>query len=223
MLRQPRRAAERVAGEDAAGDADDVAEHELLPGDPEMRIDLARRRTFVEARRDRGRLADVDLPDQAPRGPLPENAAVRCRAAASRTIAATLSARSHAGLALAGVGARGRRLRHRSWSAVAQWIRPHSICELNTVHTARRRLRSRDSGTARNVAGPRQVDRDIGQQPRRPLAQHDDVVGEQHRFGDVMGDEHDGGAGFDRQALQIALASPYGSARRARRTARPSG
>src|ERR1700722_19381140 len=49
------------------------------------------------------------------------------------------------------------------------------------------RLETWISERFKNIAGPRQFDRDIGQNPRRALAQDHNTVSQQHRFGDVVG------------------------------------
>ena len=55
-----------------------------------------------------------------------------------------------------------------------------------------------------------------------PRRHHDDAVGEVHRLGDRVGDEHDRGARLARRCAAARPACARGSSRRARRTARPS-
>jgi hypothetical protein len=57
----------------------------------------------------------------------------------------------------------------------------------------------------KDVARSRQTDRDVGEQLRRSLTHDRDIVGEQHGFGNIMGNEQDGRAGVALQHLQVVL------------------
>ena len=74
-------------------------------------------------------------------------------------------------------------------------------------------------------------DAEIAARPRQrhvedfldPALAHDhDAVGDQHRLVEIVGDEQDGLAGARHESAAARPASSRGSARRARRTARPS-
>src|ERR1700730_12329599 len=101
-----------------------------------MRVDLDGCENLIEARGDRGRFADIDLLDQAARGPLPEYQEGETRKQRQQTVrqprgprAARLNRRLFRG---------GERIighvSHRL--ALVQWARPMSICERNSVPTA---------------------------------------------------------------------------------------
>ena len=67
-----RRAAQRIAAEDAGGDAEAVAQDQLLQRDADVRLDLVRGEHLDQAGSDVGGFADVDRADQPARGGLPD-------------------------------------------------------------------------------------------------------------------------------------------------------
>ena len=61
---------------------------------------------------------------------------------------------------------------------IARRIAARELSAADTLEHFIGRLETGISERLENVAGPRQFDRDIGQNPRRALAQHDDAVGD---------------------------------------------
>ena len=57
---------------------------------------------------------------------------------------------------------------------------------------------------------PRQVDRDVGHDPRRARRQHDHPVGDQDRLGDAVGHDHDGRRGPLPEPQQLQVESLAG-------------
>ena len=97
--------------------------------------------------------------------------------------------------------------------------------------------RRRRAARARPCSGSRRIPRMPRTMPRsargrgsgtamisctRPSLHHHDAVGDQHRLVEVVGDEQDGLAGAGVDVEQLGLHALRASARRARRTARPS-
>ena len=61
-----------------------------------------------------------------------------------------------------------------------------------------------DSRSASSRTSPRPVVDDVGD-AARARAHHDDAIGEEHRLGDRVGDEHDGGTGLGGDAGELGL------------------
>ena len=74
-----------------------------------------------------------------------------------------------------------------------------------------------------NIARTRDRDDVFADDLGRRARQHQRAIAERDRFGDIVGDEHDGLACQDSTAAADRPAIACASARRARRTVRPSG